>query len=75
MFDAKETQKPQSIDTIIYQDTCEEVGDKVQQGRDNVLGTGSTIVARGGAGEDDDDEDPKKKKDFDPKDKIPQKEK
>jgi len=63
--------------TIIYQHMWEEVGDEVQQGRGNMLGTCGTIVARGRAGEDDDDDDEvtKKKKEFDPMDKTPQKKK
>jgi len=75
MLDAEETQRPQSTDTIIYQDVREEARDEIQQGRINVLGTGGTIVAGGRAGHHDDDEEPKKKKESSPMDKTPKKEK
>lgn len=79
MFDTKETQGPQSTDTIIYENAQEEIRDEVQQGGGNVLGTNYTIAFEGEMGgdgdDDDDDKDSKKNKDSSPMDKTPTKEK
>lgn len=78
MVDVEETQRTKSTHTVVYQDTQEEIGDEVQQGGGNVLGTCGAIASggeSGGNGGNDDDEDPKKKKDSIPTDKAFQKEK
>lgn len=69
MFDLEETQRPQSIDTFIYQDVWEEMEDEVQHGKGNVLGMGGTIANKGRVSKD--DEDLKKRKESDPIDETP----
>lgn len=74
LLDAK-TQKPQSMDMILYQDAQDDPQDEVQKGGENVIGIGVTTTIGGEASGDDNDDDdyPKKNKDSSPINKVEEK--